>query len=88
MLPQLVFRLPDDQLAEAKRLAAEEGVSLSTWLRRLVEKATGIKTPEITRGFGGMSADEASRIQALGLKAFKKASKARAKRAKQSSNGK
>lgn len=79
MMPQVIVRLPADQLAEIKRLAAADGVSVSTWLRGLIEEATGITTPVIKRGFGGMSAEERERIQTLGVRAFKKASKARAK---------
>jgi hypothetical protein len=87
MMPQVVFRLPAEQLAEAERLAAVAGVSVSTWLRALVEEAAGIETPLIKRGFGGMSPAKAKRIQDLGLKAFQKASKRRAK-AKDKAEGK
>jgi len=82
MMPQVIFRLPAEQLAEVERLAKGAGVSVSTWLRALVEQATGIETPVIKRGFGGMSPQKAKRIQTLGGQASKKTSKARKKASK------
>lgn len=70
MMPRINFRIPPEVLAEAERLAAEAGVSVHEWTRKLVEKETGIVVP-VKMGLAGVNARTRKRVQGAGVKAIK-----------------
>ena len=61
---RVTIRLPKP-LADAARKAAGED-TISTWLRRLVERETGISAGEMRPGLGSVSERKRKQISGLG----------------------
>ena len=74
MMPILAFRIPPELLAEAKRLAAAEGMEVGEWARKLIEKATGMKV-EVKIGIAGADEKTRNRVEKARLKGIKQRAK-------------
>lgn len=75
---KISFRLDPELIEAARKLADAADVSLGVWIRRLVEKETGVDA-DMTRGLAHASEEVRQRVTSLGGKA-KSANRRRAKR--------
>lgn len=74
MMSRINFRIPDELLAAAERMAKEAKMSLGEWTRSLIEKATGVKV-EVKLGMAGADETTKQRVEKARIRGIKKRAK-------------